>query len=200
MIVSDDPRFLFIHVQKTGGNSITRWLFASVPDAARGGGHSKHATLAAALEMDPTLVDAFTFGFVRNPWARMVSWHQMILRRALAVPERVRDNRLWHGVSSRYQDFDAFVLEATAEYEELSRPQVDYLRTPTREADLVGRTESLQADFDVVLDRLGLAAASPLGQANAGPARDYRTLYGDRTRAHVARLFAADLEAYGYEF
>ncbi|MFL6003404.1 MAG: hypothetical protein ACJ72P_11385, partial [Nocardioides sp.] len=54
MLASHDRRFLFIHVQKTGGS---------------------------AIEQHPELAGFFTLGFVRNPWERFHSWHAMIMRR-----------------------------------------------------------------------------------------------------------------------
>ncbi|HCB06829.1 MAG TPA: sulfotransferase family 2 domain-containing protein [Nocardioides sp.] len=68
-MVSDEARLLFVHVQKTGGQSIEHVLRAHLPDArnvleVRGG---KHATYADTLQHHPHWADYWSFGFVRNP-------------------------------------------------------------------------------------------------------------------------------------
>ena len=76
MMASDEQRVLFVHVQKTGGQSVEHLLRRHVPDARKVTGlqGAKHATYAAALRAHPELADYWSFGFVRNPWARLWSW------------------------------------------------------------------------------------------------------------------------------
>jgi hypothetical protein len=83
VIVSHPARVLFVHVQKTGGSTVQSVLLDRLPGAERLSGlpGAKHAHLGAALERDPGLAAYWTFGFVRNPWARLWSWWSMIDRR-----------------------------------------------------------------------------------------------------------------------
>src|SRR5258708_8913369 len=77
MYLSADRKLLFVHIQKTGGSSLTQVLKQHVPDLEEIGGTHDHAGW-----MRETLADKwphlFKFAFVRNPWDRLVSWYSMI--------------------------------------------------------------------------------------------------------------------------
>ncbi len=209
MIVSHSARVLSVHVQKTGGSTVDRLLDERLPDAepVRGLPDGRHARLGAALRAHPELTDYWIFGFVRNPWARLWSWHAMILRRGAAadagnadVAAYIARTRFWGRVLEEYRDFESFVLEGTQELRRLGTPQLQYLRYQDREADFIGRTEQLDVDVRVVLDRLGLAAPAEIPRRNAGPSQDYREQYTPAMRRRVAEAFAPDIERFGYEF
>ncbi len=170
VIVSSAQRLLFVHVQKTGGLSTDTLLESLLPDAKRVQGlpGTRHAKLRAALRAHPEYADYFIFGFVRNPWARLLSWHAMVLRRTSSAQDgnefiaaRLEANSFWRKVGEEYADFEEFVLRGTREIPRLGTPQVDWLRAPGREADFIGRTESFDAD---------LAAGSGEGRRR-GPGR-----------------------------
>lgn len=208
MIVSPEARVLFVHVQKTGGLTVESLLRESLPDAkVLTGLPNRHAPLAIALREHPEVADYWTFGFVRNPWARMYSWWSMIQRRkAVAaggnevVAARIARSRFWSGVIEKFPDFEAFLMKGPEEYRRLRTPQIDYLRTEDRQADFIGRTENFDADLRVVLERIGIPAPPEVPHKNRGPAGDYRQHYDDRTRDRVAELFAPDIEEFGYRF
>ena len=208
MIVSASHRVLFVHVQKTGGLTVQAALKASLEDAVQPEGlpDGRHARLDAALTAHPEWAEYFTFGFVRNPWARMYSWHAMIMRRKAvaeagnkAMARRVANMEFWATVAAEMTDFETFVMRGPDEFERLRTPQVDYLTAGDRRADLIGRTERLDDDLAAVFTRLGLEPPAR-EQRNAGPPTDYRPHYTSATRERVAELFAADVEAFGYEF
>jgi len=154
VLISDDRRMLFVHVAKTGGASVEQLLREACPDA-RTVGKQRHARLQRILRHEPGLVDYWSFGFVRNPWARMVSWYSMIdtwnhrWGPASGRPQEgqwgsTRDgNPLWRAVAA-YADFDEFVLRGTAEHDRLAMPQVDYLVGEDHRVDFVGRTDRFQ--------------------------------------------------------
>ena len=132
---------LFVHIPKTGGASVEQLLREACPDA-RTVGKQRHARLQRILRHEPGLADYFSFGFVRNPWSRMVSWYSMIdtwnhrWGPASGRPQEgqwgsTRDgNPLWRAVAA-YADFEEFVLRGTAEHDRLAMPQVDYLSATT---------------------------------------------------------------------
>ncbi|MEQ4549474.1 sulfotransferase family 2 domain-containing protein [Nocardioides kribbensis] len=80
MVISDSARLLFVHVQKTGGSTIQRALEPALPDARQVKGIDRHAMLGGILRAEPDLTPYWTVGFVRNPWARMLSWFRMVER------------------------------------------------------------------------------------------------------------------------
>lgn len=211
MLISDSHRFLFVHVQKTGGSTIDNNLTASLGDVRRIKEAHRHAPLERLLQLEPSLVDYWTAGFVRNPWSRMVSWWRMVDRfrdGAERGVERYLDhlsrNKFVAEIIEKHPSFEAFVLDATAEYPRLRKPQVEFMNAPQfgtgRSADFVGRQETLEADLHAIYDHLGLEWVE-LQSVNIDPGRpDYHDLYTPATRDRVAELFAADLAAYGYDF
>ena len=66
MIVA--PRFVFLHLHKSGGTFVNDCLLRFVPGARVAGYHLPHAMIAPELRERPVL------GFVRNPWSYYVSW------------------------------------------------------------------------------------------------------------------------------
>ena len=78
MRISDSKRVVFVHLPKTGGASLEAVL-DSIPDS-RGPKKRRHDTLAQILETEPEVSSYWIFGFVRNPWARMLSWFRMVER------------------------------------------------------------------------------------------------------------------------
>lgn len=209
MIVSHPARVLFVHVQKCGGSTVESLLLHRLPGAEKVYGlpGNRHAHLSTVLARQPELAGYWTFGFVRNPWARMWSWHAMILRRGAAadagnqaMATEIGRNPFWAGVLRHHRDFESFVLHGPDRFPRLGTPQLDYLRTSTRRADLIGRTETLEGDLGRVFGELGLEPPPAAPRVNAGPPQDYRAHYTDRTRDRVGELFAPDLEEFGYRF
>jgi hypothetical protein len=205
MRVVDSERVLFVHVPKTGGLTIQNVLESSGLEVRTLTG-SRHHTLSTILLEDPTLRDYWTFGFVRNPWARMLSWWSMIRRArrraAAGDPVMVRKFErypVWRAVQD-YPDFEAFVLRGTDEVAELRLAQIDYLRDGGRRADFIGRTESMEEDADVVRKRLGLPAAFEVPHRNRTKHGHHRDYYTPAMRERVAEAYRADVEEFGYEF
>jgi hypothetical protein len=207
MLISDTHRFVFVHVQKTGGSTIDNNLTAALGDVRRIPEAHRHAPLGRLIQLEPGLRDYFVAGFVRNPWSRMVSWWRMVERfrdGAAQGIDRYLDhlsrNKFLAGVIEQHPDFESFVMRATEEHPRLRKPQVEFLRHGDREADFVGRQESLEDDLQRLYDRLGLPW-TPLQSVNIDPGRpDYREVYTPETRDRIAHLFAKDLDAFGYTF
>ena len=206
MLVSREHRFLFIHVQKTGGSAVARALVEAMPDLAHVPG-SKHLRLAPALERFPELDGYFAMGFVRNPWERFHSWHSMILRRRDAALDGTYDadlfarNEFWQRVVTDHPDFEGFVLDGLRRIPRLRVPQIDYLLAPSgRRADYIGRTEDLEHDLARGLGMAGLPAPEEVRRTNAGPLDDHRAHYTPAMRDRVAEVAARDIAEFGYTF
>jgi len=67
MIVT--PRFVFLHLHKSGGTFANVCLLQFVPDARQIGYHLPRELIPAAFSALPVL------GLVRNPWSYYVSWY-----------------------------------------------------------------------------------------------------------------------------
>jgi hypothetical protein len=207
VIISDSHRFLFVHVQKTGGSAIDLALKQVLPDIRSIPKSDRHASLATILKLEPELASYWTVGFVRNPWARMLSWYRMVDRfregsgaGKVGYQQLLARNPFLAKASQEHQDFESFVLKGTQEFARLRKPQIQYLATSTRRTDFVGRQESLEADMRAIIARLGLPPLE-IPQINVDPSRpDYRDDYTPAMRRRVEELFARDIEVFGYQF
>lgn len=201
-LVSDEARAVFVHVQKTGGQTLSHLLVGALPDARQPIRESlKHPPLQQILSRHPEVRGYWIFGFVRNPWARLLSWHSRIMAR---TEEEQARHRLWGIVHAEYPSFEDFVLGGLDDdrLAQLSRPQASFLRTTTRVADFVGRQETFDADVRAIFARLSLPLPGDLPEVNASgsKARDYRDAYSSAAREKVATVFERDVAAFGYEF
>lgn len=209
VIVSHERRVLFIHVQKTGGSTLDELLLARLPGAERVSGLAggRHSTWTQAVQRMPEVAEYTTFGFVRNPWARLYSWHAMVMRRREnaeagndSLARRIERARFWGGVVERHDDFESFVMKAPDEFSRLRRPQIDYLTHRGREADFIGHTESYDDDLSRLANTLEFELPEQIRRVNRGPRTDYRAHFTDDMAARVAAVFRADVERFGYEF
>lgn len=206
MRVSDQHKVLFVHVQKTGGSTIDAILDKEVSDVRSVEGVYRHAPLPRILDAEPALASYWIFGFVRNPWARLVSWWSMIEHFTVNAKAGKKwaikglNHDKWFREASEYLDFDAFVLEGLDKFPRLRKPQVTYLRAGSRHVDFIGRVESFDKDVNVVRERLGLAPLPTTQHLNRTAHGDWRKYYNDTTREAIARHYAPDLKAFGYTF
>lgn len=75
MVYNAKYNFLFVHIQKTAGTSITRALLEIPSSQFIAPAHLRLKDIAF-LKKRP-----FIFAVVRNPWDRLVSWYEMIIRK-----------------------------------------------------------------------------------------------------------------------
>lgn len=206
MFICDSRRLLFVHIQKTGGTSVTRLLVDAIPDGRAYGGPQQHQTLRRVLGGKPELAGYWTFGVVRNPWARMVSWWSRINDHQIAAEAGRSGAITWMQKTSfrraivAMPDFDTFIAKAPEEWEVFRRPQVRWLTSGTRRADFVARTETLTADIRAVLARFDLPQPEEMLRTNPSNHSDYHDYYTNATRARVSEIFALDIAAFGYNF
>ena len=212
MLISSSRSFLFIHIQKTGGSSLHAALHAHFPDL-----RSFLGTHDTALQALDRLGEAeygryYKAAFVRNPWARLVSWYMMIVQvsQHLSWWERLRRRRyvrLWQYVHANSGSFEEFVRNCTAEIADVDgtksfvRNQVDYLtdRSGTSIVDFVGRYETLEADAQRLFAELALPPPA-IPHVNASRHDHYARYYTDDLADLVRTRFHRDIEAFGYEF
>jgi len=207
MLLSDSKRFVFVHVQKTAGTSITAALrpyanhnkrtklgsslrLFGLPRDYRKYKFRTHAALRDVQRRMPESLFSsyFKFAFVRNPWDRLVSEYNA----ALTKNRSRRHRRI-----ARLDDFEAFIRYELRRGRLFQYPMILNVDGDVG-VDFIGRFESLEDDFRAVCRRIEVD--HPLGRCNAYPHRDYREFYSDNTRRLVERGWAQDIELLGYEF
>ena len=183
MMFSPDHRWIFVHIQKTGGDSVRTALGVELNDA------HKHRTPLElrAIYGDAAWADAYKFAFVRDPWDRLVSWWSIIdgLRPRFEAGKSL--NAFQHYVLDRAKTFEEFLTKCHKEIADhdgrkhIYRNQIDYLTDQSGEVivDFVGRFERLQEDMDQVTRRLGLGRIA-LPRINRSEHKSYRAYYTPR--------------------
>ncbi len=137
--------------------------------------------------------DYFTFAFVRNPWARVVSCY---------FQKVANKNPKWEFYYGRCFDkgFDYFV-DFIAEKDLHTADRHIRLQTSLvpENIDFIGRLENFDEDLGFVLERLGIDRKK-IPRKNASSHKHYSHYYNDRTRDIIAQKYEKDILAYGYQF
>jgi hypothetical protein len=202
-MTTEDPAWIFVHIQKTGGNSVRQALGADIWDAR------KHLFAEELREIygKPIWDSRFKFTFVRNPWDRLVSWWSMIDNGRNYVDPSQPPNAFWGYVLNRARNFEEFLLRCGDEIvdsdgrKHIFRNQIDYLvdEHGAVMVDFIGRYERLQESFDEISGRLGRASVE-LPRTNASQHGAYTEYYTPAMADMVASRYARDVEAFGYRF
>ena len=242
-LVNERHKFIYCPIQKIACSSLMRWFLWShgIADEQIHDPHEQvlefqmrrlPARKALSILQDR---DFFTFAFVRNPWARMVSAHLNLLLSRNPVSEPV----LQHAHSRRkeapateipsggwtdltFREFLEFLTHGNPRTFNVHwKPQ--HLFFTGNRLDYIGRFEQLDEDFDVVRERLGIGARLPRvnstrytssqpttteivadwtpEQLLVLPAHPkYPQFYAPEMREIVARIYARDVEMFGYSF
>lgn len=207
MIVSHQHRFIFVAIPKTGTHSVRQGLrdhlgerdmeqarlFVEkqfpIPEIARmGHGHISFAEIRPFLG-EETFNDYFKFAFVRNPFDRFVSYCAFATSREGSFardPKRVMRH---------------FLFTAPPLQHVIFRPQHLFLTDMDGRllVDRLGKVETMQADYDGICAQIGIAT-SPLDHANRSRRGDYRDYYDQELIDGVAKIYARDLELFGYDY
>jgi hypothetical protein len=206
MIISVLHKFIFVAIPKTGTHSVRRalrehmgaddleqvGLFVQkkfpIPELARlQHGHLSLEQVRPHLRQDE-FDSFFKFAFVRNPFDRFVSYCAFMSR---ADGQFDRDP---HGVMRH-------VVQNPPWQHVLFQPQYSFVSSTDGQllTDFVGRVEEMQKSYDEIARRIGIKSAT-LEQVNSSNRQDYRTYYDEALVEGVAKLYARDLEMFGYEF
>ena len=206
MIISTLHKFVFVAIPKTGTHAVRQalrehmgpqdmeqvGLFVQrslpIPALARiGHGHITLEELRPHVKPD-AWESFFKFAFVRNPFDRFVSYCAFVTREG---DEFEKDP----------QAVMRGVLANPPHQHILFHPQHKFVtdRSGALLTDHVGRVEEMQESYDEISGRIGIPTAK-LEKVNATKRRDYRGYFDDELMEGVAKLYARDLELFGYEF
>ena len=132
----------------------------------------------------------FKFGFVRNPWDRIVSLYE---RKEVG---QLRDKMTFE----QFVDWIQY-SSATCIHSSPHRYQLDWFVDHNGNvlADFIGKFERLDEDWAFLATKLGIDEALPHWRANPRE-RHYTEYYDARTREVIANKFRIDIERFGYDF
>ncbi|MBB5352646.1 hypothetical protein HNR46_002894 [Haloferula luteola] len=212
-MISLKHQFLFIHVPKTGGNSIQNILKDySEDDIVIMGEHqdgverfevrnanyqiTKHATLAEYREVldRATFEKLFKFATLRNPWDMMISFYFSPHRKVSAWD---RDDFL--SLLAETPTLRHYVHCPKVGEKLLGKMGLGAKGSLTQDIDFLIRFESIDEDFGKVCDRLEIPRVV-LPKRNASSRAHYSSYYDEELVAKVADRFAEEIEWGGYQF
>lgn len=206
MIISARHKFIFVAIPKTGTHAVRRalrehmgpedmeqvGLFVKralpIPDLAR----LQHGHLSLPQirpYMTPEQFESFfKFAFVRNPFDRFISYCAFMTR------DQGQFERDPNGVMRYY-------LANPPWHHVLFQPQHTFVTNADGAllSDAIGRVETMQQSYDEIAAHIGIPTAA-LERVNQSKRLDYRQYYDQELVDGVAKLYAHDLEYFGYEF
>jgi len=232
-IVSEEHRFVYFVTPKVACSSIKEALlplFSIDADAysvvGKDGGTRVRPHKAfndapyqlnkkAYLARESQFNDYLRFGFVRNPWDRLISCYRQKLQQRKS-PDR-KDNRPLQGSRNNPDafylgmSFEAFIEQVHAIPDSESDPHfrsqasIFYTTKPEERclASYIGRFESLAEEFAAVMERLGLTERVALGhrlRSRQPGKKPYTDFYDQRLRELVAERYADDIRLFGYDY
>lgn len=208
MLISKKHKFIFIHIYKNAGTSISCALepFAQarlqqginrglkklkIPspffDPQPFHSHVKASELVDALGQE-TFDSFFSFAFVRNPWDWQVSLYKFMLKET-KHPQ--------HELAKKLGSFEKYI-KWRCENEVRYQKDFIYSKQDKLLIDFVGKYENIGVDFDKICSKIGVSASLP--KLNVSNTRPYQQFYNNKTKELVGRTFKPDIELFEYDF
>ena len=188
-VILTDTNSIFVHIPKTGGMSMQKWLLENTQSHVTKG--AKHYSLKSLEEK----YGAFNFSFavVRNPWDWCASWYFFRRDRALRRIENPRGK-----FSLEYNQQVLKEFEKGFEYFiQTTNLQQQYTR-------IVGITkilklESIGNEILPIAKMFNIERPFPVVNTS-NRNKNYRDYYNSVTKDIVSKKFAEDIEMFKYSF
>lgn len=221
MLISHKKKFIFIHIYKTAGTSITDHLIpycrfidrvvydfpvtkkvSEIINRYTGKkdsgfeqilGHHKHATaLAVRNNLDSKLFNEYyTFCVIRNPWDWRVSLYNFL---------KQAKHHSDHEKATKYSFHDFIKYDIDSEPQKL----VDFVQDEQGNdiVDFVAKFENLDNDFQGVTTHLDIAhkKLNTLNISRSRNKKNYKEYYNDESADLVFQYFKEDIEKFNYKF
>jgi len=181
-----NKKFVFIHINKTGGTSINSAL----------GIIKKHLTAKEVIDLvgKKNFSKVFSFAVVRNPWDKVASQYH----------HRIRTQQINESIS-----FNSWVSKTYGNHKDLTYhdkpykmfyPQIEWLKDYSGEivVNKIMRFEKLNEEYESI--RKALSVNKKLPHKNKSSNYDYKTIYSDNSIEIVKEHFKEDIELFGYDF
>lgn len=191
-----ETQSVFVHIPKAAGLAVSFGMYGR-----KTGDHRTVCDYKLCFT-EGEFDSFFKYAFVRNPWDRLVSAFHY-----LKPGGRNKQDAEWADAHlSPYDNVSDFVVgwlsEANADSALHFRPQHTFVCCPGGglEVNLIARYESIAEDYDAIRSILKTGSDLPATNVTRERPKDYRTEYTDRAAEIVQRVYAKDIELFGYAF
>jgi len=216
MIISYKHKYVFIHIPKTGGTSISHVLSKSLDtnsdimlmhwmSSEELKNNQKTAIKhdmpfsghLAARHIDRKLKDSkkyFKFAFVRNPWDRLVSLYFYLL-------STCNNNMTCSFTEWIMNDISRIGnIPLSCMLIHKKQPQIERLtNNNVLLVDFIGRFENIHEDFDKITNNIGVYNTG-LPHKNKTHHDHYAKYYNNKTINKVRQWYKEDIDYFGYKF
>jgi chondroitin 4-sulfotransferase 11 len=189
----DANRSIFVHVPRVAGTSLKKALF---PEART---LTHYRAIDYFLDSPLKYRRYFVFAFVRNPYDRLVSAYEFLMRGG----KNDADKRFRDRVLRSYATFADLVKQGLGRSEIEKKyhfmPQHRFIVGPWGSimVDFLGRFERIEADFATISSRIGLDARLP--HTNESKRVNFEDYYTEELRSIVYRHYKTDFDLLGYD-
>lgn len=189
-MINHQMQCVFVQVPKTASTSIRS--IVGTPQKP----HLNIVQLERQFELenvnhDKIFSSYFKFGFVRNPWDRVVS----LYRRKEGIQK------------SKEMSFEQFVrwIENSSDtciHPSCHKYQLDWFKNGDGQVgvDYIGKFENLNNDWAFISSIIEATSILPYKNTNLGCSRHYTEFYTAETRDTIGEKFIVDVEYFNYSF
>lgn len=209
MIISHKHKYLFIAVPRTGSTAIREELCEMYEGESILAYHSNYSDFARQCSEEER--SYFVFCGVRNPLDNAASLYVKFLndqnkayseerwRLEKAGDVSKRRVALYKYLKNVDSSFDAFLCKF---YDFRNFPYTSNSDINARFCNDIIRFESMENDFEKILNQLGITKKRPLPRRNPTGSKEYFLKYYEnkQTRKMAVRIFGPAMEEWGYSF
>lgn len=207
MFISNNPKFVYIDIPKTGTRSILKFLHEQFPNAGPGELRPSHQ-----LDIPPSYQTFFSFCVVRNPYDRLCSLWWSVCKRGIDKRDYIADmkkqglgNTLYNFLTvleQRQRESDFSKSHVRAKYMHII-PQTVYLQR--NNINRVLKFEQLSDELksiDLLNTTTELPFVNPtvvVTDKNPAARPDWREMIDTETGKKINEMCSTEFEQLGYE-
>jgi len=192
MISHNEPKFLFVHLPKNAGSSVTKVLANYIGIDREELRPQEHKFIYA--RNIPNILngkqdDYFIFTVTRNPWERVVSYFHYLQQIRQPPHDLPKNVKFIHWV--RAGGFRSLQTQ-------MSQLSDNFPCSVSNHVDYVSRLENLKTDWVEICKRMDIKCE--MMHDKKSEHKHYSEYYNDKTKDMVYKFYKDDSDCLGYDF